>query len=138
MENSPVKKIDFEALGKENILDSTLVVDATEIKMPLTQPIKPAEKSLGKPLAVSVAPTIKPEESDEPLLQENPHRFVLFPIRYHEVGVLIMSRHALNGFRWTELTRHCRSGKCTKRPRHHSGPPRRLIFPKIFMTGTIV
>ena len=33
-----------------------------------------------------VAPSIKPDESDEPLLQENPHRFVLFPIKYHEVG----------------------------------------------------
>ncbi|CCU75129.1 unnamed protein product [Blumeria hordei] len=31
------------------------------------------------------APTIKPEEADEPLLQENPNRFVLFPIKYHEV-----------------------------------------------------
>ena len=96
MENSPIKKIDFEALGKENILDSTLVVDASEVKKPLTQPIKPAEKSLEKPLAVSVAPTIKPEEADEPLLQENPHRFVLFPIKYHEVRVVVMSRHASN------------------------------------------
>ena len=34
---------------------------------------------------VAVAPTIKPGDSDEPLLQENPHRFVLFPIKYHEV-----------------------------------------------------
>lgn len=32
-----------------------------------------------------VAPSIKPDESDEPLLQENPHRFVLFPIKYHEI-----------------------------------------------------
>ena len=34
---------------------------------------------------VSCAATIKEEEQDEPLLQENPQRFVLFPIRYHEV-----------------------------------------------------
>ena len=32
-----------------------------------------------------VAPTIKELEADEPLLQENPHRFVLFPLKYHEV-----------------------------------------------------
>lgn len=34
----------------------------------------------GKP-----APTVKELEAEEPLLQENPHRFVLFPIKYHEV-----------------------------------------------------
>ncbi|KAL1387679.1 ribonucleoside-diphosphate reductase-like protein subunit M2 [Phyllosticta capitalensis] len=33
----------------------------------------------------SVAATIKKEEAHEPLLQENPHRFVLFPIKYHEI-----------------------------------------------------
>ncbi|KAK7529568.1 ribonucleoside-diphosphate reductase-like protein subunit M2 [Phyllosticta citribraziliensis] len=33
----------------------------------------------------SVAPTIKKDEVHEPLLQENPHRFVLFPIKYHEI-----------------------------------------------------
>ena len=33
----------------------------------------------------SVAATIKETEADEPLLQENPQRFVLFPIKYHEV-----------------------------------------------------
>lgn len=32
-----------------------------------------------------VAPTIKAEEMDEPLLRANPQRFVLFPIKYHEV-----------------------------------------------------
>lgn len=33
----------------------------------------------------SVASTIKSDEADEPLLRENPNRFVLFPIKYHEV-----------------------------------------------------
>ncbi|KAI6959470.1 Ribonucleoside-diphosphate reductase small, partial [Hortaea werneckii] len=33
----------------------------------------------------SVAEGIKEEEADEPILQENPHRFVLFPIKYHEI-----------------------------------------------------
>lgn len=36
--------------------------------------------------ATGVASTIKEEEAFEPLLQENPGRFVLFPIKYHEVG----------------------------------------------------
>lgn len=29
---------------------------------------------------------LKPEEADEPLLVENKRRFVLFPIKYHEVS----------------------------------------------------
>lgn len=36
---------------------------------------------------VTTAATIKKEEQHEPLLQENPQRFVLFPIKYHEVRV---------------------------------------------------
>ncbi|KAH8688590.1 ferritin-like superfamily, partial [Talaromyces proteolyticus] len=32
---------------------------------------------------------IKETEAHEPLLQENPHRFVLFPIKYHEIWQII-------------------------------------------------
>ncbi|RKF55156.1 Ribonucleoside-diphosphate reductase small chain [Erysiphe neolycopersici] len=35
--------------------------------------------------SINVAPSLKPEEADEPLLQENPNRFVVFPIKYHEI-----------------------------------------------------
>lgn len=50
---------------------------------------------LVKPTAVAVAvavaapSTVKELEAEEPLLQENPHRFVLFPIKYHEVRDLL-------------------------------------------------
>lgn len=54
-------------------------VDSFEVKKPMTEAVKTEEKPL-------VAKTIKPEEEDEPLLRENPHRFVLFPIKYHEVS----------------------------------------------------
>ncbi|KAH8672733.1 ribonucleotide reductase [Tricladium varicosporioides] len=77
---SPVKKIDFNVAGKENIpfnADAPAFVD-TESKKPILEEVK-TEK------AIVVAPTIKPEEADEPLLQENPQRFVLFPIKYHEI-----------------------------------------------------
>ena len=79
MSDSPVKKIDFEAPAKENIQPNASVVDDLDMKTPLVEVLKKEEV---KP---AVAPTIKPEEADEPLLQENPHRFVLFPIKYHEV-----------------------------------------------------
>ncbi|KAI2637457.1 ribonucleoside-diphosphate reductase small subunit [Xylaria nigripes] len=71
---SPVKKVDFTAApGKENgSLDD---IDAH----------KPIVKSAKEEPKLSVASTIKAEEAEEPLLQENPQRFVLFPIKYHEI-----------------------------------------------------
>ena len=79
MADGPVKKLSFDTAGKENLQETTAQVhEATKL---VTE--KPA-----------VAPTIKPEEADEPLLQENPHRFVLFPIKYHEVRVCVLTRYA--------------------------------------------
>jgi ribonucleoside-diphosphate reductase subunit M2 len=88
--DSPVKKINFEAAGKENMpfdADAPIVLDA-EFTKPIVEEVKTQEK------AVVVAPTIKAEEADEPLLQENPNRFVLFPIKYHEVSVASSTRNA--------------------------------------------
>jgi ribonucleoside-diphosphate reductase subunit M2 len=88
MGDSPVKKLNFQATGKENVsLDANApIVDDIEIKKPIVEEVK-TEKPV-------VAPTIKPQESDEPLLQENPQRFVLFPIKYHEVSVASRARTA--------------------------------------------
>ncbi|CAJ2506413.1 Uu.00g005430.m01.CDS01 [Anthostomella pinea] len=79
---SPIKKLDFNAAGKENApFDAAVENLATEIESH-----KPtAEKVQEQTATKAVAPTIKPEEADEPLLQENPNRFVLFPIKYHEI-----------------------------------------------------
>lgn len=75
---SPVKKLDFGAANKENepLIQTT---DTTELKTKIVEETKKEEPK-------TVAPGIKPEEVDEPLLQENPQRFVLFPIKYHEVS----------------------------------------------------
>ncbi|KAL2271899.1 hypothetical protein VTJ83DRAFT_1270 [Remersonia thermophila] len=79
---SPVKKLDFSKSNKENApFDADLAtleaeMDATHQKSAVTKKEEPTP---------AVAPTIKPEEADEPLLQENPQRFVLFPIKYHEI-----------------------------------------------------
>lgn len=92
MGDSPAKRLDFASTGKEN--------------KPVSGPLPPAEETadLNKPIAEmiktgpeppKVAPGIKATEVDEPLLQENPHRFVLFPIKYHEVGNLDATRYAL-------------------------------------------
>jgi ribonucleoside-diphosphate reductase subunit M2 len=79
---SPVKKLDFSASDKENApFDADLAILEAEIDAKHQQSSTPAKEE-PKP---AVAPTIKPDEADEPLLQENPQRFVLFPIKYHEV-----------------------------------------------------
>ncbi|KAL2221771.1 putative ribonucleotide reductase small subunit RnrA [Thermoascus aurantiacus ATCC 26904] len=77
MSDSPVKKLNFSAADKENAPVSSPTVDVSAEKPAAVE--KPAEE---KP---KVAPSIKEIEANEPLLQENPHRFVLFPIKYHEI-----------------------------------------------------
>ncbi|KAH9900594.1 ribonucleotide reductase [Xylariomycetidae sp. FL2044] len=77
---SPVKKLDFSA-GKENApVDTEIDNLAKEIDSHTA-----ATENTKEEPKTAVAPTIKPEEADEPLLQENPQRFVLFPIKYHEI-----------------------------------------------------
>ncbi|KAH7083898.1 ribonucleoside-diphosphate reductase-like protein subunit M2 [Paraphoma chrysanthemicola] len=71
MTDSPAKKLDFSSADKENVFRPIVGI-----------PDMPEESAVVKP---ATAPTIKPEEAHEPLLQENPGRFVLFPIKYHDV-----------------------------------------------------
>ena len=86
--DSPAKKIDFEAVGKENLpFDANAHVVDIGIKKPIVEEAKTDK-------VVAAGLTIKPDESDEPLLQENPQRFVLFPIKYHEVSVASSAREA--------------------------------------------
>ncbi|OKL60800.1 Ribonucleoside-diphosphate reductase small chain [Talaromyces atroroseus] len=77
MSDSPVKKLSFQPAEKEN---TPAVVDASA-----TTQLKPAAEKPAVQEAPKVAPGIKEIEANEPLLQENPHRFVLFPIKYHEI-----------------------------------------------------
>lgn len=73
MSDTPAKKLNFSTEDKENVFKPIVGIPDLEDK----------EDALTKP---SAAPTIKPEEVHEPLLQENAQRFVLFPIKYHEVS----------------------------------------------------
>lgn len=79
---SPVKKLNFNASDKENQPLDESAIAALADSMDTKQ--KPVDVTNKEEKAV-VTSTIKPEEIDEPLLQENPQRFVLFPIKYHEV-----------------------------------------------------
>jgi ribonucleoside-diphosphate reductase subunit M2 len=79
MNDSPAKKLDFKAAEKENLYAND------EVAVPIVGiPELDFDEECVQPAVSALA---KPEECDEPLLQENPHRFVLFPIKYHEVGV---------------------------------------------------
>lgn len=83
MNDSPAKKLDFSVQNKENNSEVAVrVAGIPEIDFP--------EESDKKD--VSVAPGIKETEVTEILLQENPHRFVLFPIQHHEVSDLEVTR----------------------------------------------
>ena len=84
MTDSPAKKLDFSVANKENCDVAIPVAGIPDLP-------EAEEKTADAP---SVVPAIKPEEATEPLLQENPQRFVLFPIQNHEVSVVLTrSRH---------------------------------------------
>lgn len=73
-----MKKLDF-GVGKEN-MPTSADVSFEDVSTEAKVEKKEVDMSL-------VASGIKPEEMDEPLLRANPQRFVLFPIKYHEVSL---------------------------------------------------
>ena len=78
---SPVKKLGFQSEADKENMDERYASD--EVAVPIkgipdiVEPVVAAKPT--------VAEGIKEEEAVEPILQENPGRFVLFPIKYHEV-----------------------------------------------------
>lgn len=76
---SPVKQPIFVSeANKENIERDEVAVPVKGI---------PLDYEPETEVKATVAEGIKEEEAIEPILQENPNRFVLFPIKYHEVGL---------------------------------------------------
>lgn len=80
---SPVKQPVFVAKEKEN------VPKMKEVAVPVKGIPMFDEPAVAESKGAAVADTIKPEEADEPLLKENPNRFVLFPIQNHEVRAML-------------------------------------------------
>lgn len=131
MKDSPVKKLDFNPENKENMPEAVESFVASDIiaTKPVVE-VKPA------PTSAPVAKTIKELEAEEPLLRENPHRFVLFPLQYHGAYSLSAYHAFAGGIHCPNTTQ--RSGTCTSARKLHSGLLRKSICPRIFMTGTIV
>ena len=75
---SPIKKLSFAASNKENA-----PLDADLASLEAQMDAKHAEKKQETPVQHQEE---KQELMEEPLLKENPQRFVLFPIKYHEVS----------------------------------------------------
>jgi hypothetical protein len=82
--DSPVKKIDFTSEDKENMPATATATAPSPVEVDLKKSESKVEPSEVKEV-VKAAPTIQELEAEEPLLQENPHRFVLFPLKYHEI-----------------------------------------------------
>lgn len=74
-----MKKLDFLSEDKENMsvpqISSIPHPTSEDMKKPITEIVKTSTN------AAAVVPGIKDFEADEPLLQENPNRFVLFPLK---------------------------------------------------------
>lgn len=81
VKDSPIKKLNFNVDDKEN---NPVAVDAAPVmteKLELAKVQEEAPKSEEQ----NRPKTLKELEAEEDLLKENPHRFVLFPIKYHEI-----------------------------------------------------
>ena len=68
--------------NKENL---EALYQADEVAVPI-KGIPELPEVPEKVAETGVASTIKEDEQDEPILRENAQRFVLFPIKYHEVS----------------------------------------------------
>ena len=86
---SPIKMQSlYVESNKENI---EARYEADEVAVPIKGIPELPEQEV-EPKLPGVAVTIKEDEEVEPILQENPQRFVLFPIKYHEVSSSITER----------------------------------------------
>lgn len=79
---SPVKKLDLGVANKENDFQDPAVATLAQDLDTKHAATKEVTKAPEEPAKI---PDLRNEELEEPILKENPHRFVLFPIQYHEV-----------------------------------------------------
>ena len=83
---SPVKKLSFTEADKENKpFDADLATLEAEIDAKHTDELSSKALTHTTQKVVEETPAPNPND-DEPLLADNPGRFVLFPIKYHEVS----------------------------------------------------
>lgn len=81
VKDSPVKKLNFNVEDKENMP----VASEDTVKLELETEKKPVLEVQAPVEAPKSPKTLKELEQEEDILKENPQRFVLFPIKYHEI-----------------------------------------------------
>jgi ribonucleoside-diphosphate reductase subunit M2 len=77
---SPVKKIDLQSEADKENIDARY--ESCEVAVPIKGIPEQAEEEV---VATVAASSDKEDNEDEPILRENAQRFVLFPIKYHEI-----------------------------------------------------
>lgn len=77
---SPVKKMDLQSEADKENIDARY--ESCEVAVPIKGIPEQAEEEV---VATVAASSDKEDNEDEPILRENAQRFVLFPIKYHEV-----------------------------------------------------
>ena len=84
---SPVKKLDYGIADKENqpLSETVVAEDTNDVE---TKPTTVTEVKKNTKETTTTVSKVQDKHEDEPLLRENPNRFVLFPIKYHEVRVM--------------------------------------------------
>ena len=78
---SPIKPLGLHTDADKEYIEARYESDEVAV------PIKgiPVQEEEPEKEAPSIAAGIKEDEAREPILRENAQRFVLFPIKYHEV-----------------------------------------------------
>jgi hypothetical protein len=79
---SPIKKIAFDASADKENIDARY--ESCEVAVPI-KGIPMADETPEQQKEKAVPEEVKEDDEYEPILAENSQRFVLFPIKYHEV-----------------------------------------------------
>lgn len=79
--DTPLKKLDLGVANKENDFQDPAIATLAQDLDAKHATIKDVKAPEEPPKSNS----LHAEELEEPILKENPHRFVMFPIQYHEV-----------------------------------------------------
>ncbi|KAK2604832.1 hypothetical protein N8I77_007730 [Diaporthe amygdali] len=88
---SPVKKLDLGIANKENDFQDPAVATLAQDLDAKHAATKEIIKAPEEPAKI---PDLRQDELEEPILKENPQRFVLFPIQYHEIWQMYKKHEA--------------------------------------------
>ncbi|KUI60528.1 Ribonucleoside-diphosphate reductase small chain [Cytospora mali] len=89
--DTPVKKLDLGVANKENDFQDPAIASLVQDLDAQHAATKDVVKASEEPEKTN---RLHEEELDEPILKENPQRFVMFPIQYHEIWQMYKKHEA--------------------------------------------